>query len=50
MGESVIFGHKFANIRFRKSQVFENFAMKLDLLTNVVVIDDTREKRNLERE
>jgi hypothetical protein len=25
-------------------------AMKLDLLTNVVVIDDTRKKRNLERE
>ena len=25
-------------------------AMKLDLLTNIVVIDDTRKKMNLERE
>jgi hypothetical protein len=33
------------NPEYRKTS-----AMKLDLLTNIVVIDDTRKKMNLERE
>jgi hypothetical protein len=28
-GESIIFGHKFASIGFRKTQVFENFCYEV---------------------